>query len=144
MLHPALSARDRSHVLRFAALFLWADDEVADSERRFLDDLARELDVDDAHREVATLLARPPEVDPADIRPAIADLVRRTALRAIAADGRVHRDEMAMFELLDDLLPRDEREDWSSAIEIEIEIDRGDNIEDGWVVDAETAPVPTL
>jgi hypothetical protein len=93
-------------VLRFAASFLWADFEVADAERRFLADLARELDVDDA---VAGLLEQPPtpeDIDPAAVHPSLAGVVRQAALRAIAADGRVCSEEMKMFELLDDLLPR--------------------------------------
>src|SRR4051794_7190564 len=107
-----LSSFDRMRVLRFAALFLWADLEVVDSERRFLADLARELDVEDAPREVAGLLARPPtgeDIDPWEVPPAVADVVRQVALRAIAADGHVADEEMRMFELLDDLLPRRKR-----------------------------------
>jgi hypothetical protein len=109
MVTAALSSTNRKQVLRFAASFLWADLEVADSERRFLSELARELDVKSAPDELEDLLASPPvpeDVDPASVPPAIADLVRHAALRAIAADGRVDNDEMTMFELLDDLLPR--------------------------------------
>lgn len=105
----SLSSTDRMQVLRFAASFLWADCEVADSERRFLVDLATELDVDDGGQTVASLLARPPvpeEVDPLSVHPRLADIVRQVVLRAIAADGQVHSAEMRMFELLDDLLPR--------------------------------------
>ena len=114
MVTAALSSADRTKVLRFAASFLWADLELADSERRFLTELARELAVDDAPREVAGLLDRPPvpeDVDPAEVHPAMADVVRHAALRAIAADGRVAKAEMTMFELLDDLLPRREESD---------------------------------
>jgi hypothetical protein len=106
MVTAALSSTARKQVLRFAASFLWADLEIADAERRFLADLADELD---APGELADLLASPPEpedVDPASVPPAVADVVRQAALRAIAADGRVERAEMTMFELLDDLLPR--------------------------------------
>jgi hypothetical protein len=105
----AFSPVDRCTVLRFAASFLWADLEVADAERRFLLELAHELDIDDAVGEVARLLARPPvpeDIDPAEVTPGLADLVRQAALRAIAADGRVHDYEMKLFELLDDLLPK--------------------------------------
>ena len=105
----SLSSVDRTKVLRFAASFLWVDLEMSDSERRFLANLARELDIDDAPREVAGLLARPPvpeDIDPAAVNPQLADVVRHAALRAIAADGHVDNEEMKMFELLDDLLPR--------------------------------------
>lgn len=109
MVTPALSSTDRKQVLRFAASFLWADLEVADSERRFLTDLARELDVSDACEELAGLLESPPSpehVDPTHVPPEAADVVRQAALRAIAADGFVSKQEMTMFELLDDLLPK--------------------------------------
>src|SRR5688500_18724444 len=95
----SLSAAARMTVLRFAASFLWVDFGGADSERGFLAELARELDIDDGPREVEDLLARPPipeEIDPASVAPAVADVVRRAALRAIAADGRVEHDEMTM------------------------------------------------
>ena len=111
MVTAAFSNTDRRQVLRFAASFLWADLEVAEAERRFLTDLARLLEVNDASNEGAGLLARPPvpeDVDPTSVPPAVADLVRHAALRAIAADGRVGDEEMKMFELLDDLLPRSE------------------------------------
>lgn len=107
----SLSRPDRTKVLRFAASFLWADLELEESERRFLAELARELEVDDAGREIARLIAGPPtpeDVDPAGVPSDMADVVRHAALRAIAADGRVGDDEMHMFELLDDLLPRGE------------------------------------
>ncbi len=87
--------------------------EVAEAERQFLSDLARELDVLDALDEVAGLLASPPvpeDVDPTSVPPALADVVRQVVLRAIAADGRVGDEEMKMFELLDDLLPKDQPE----------------------------------
>jgi hypothetical protein len=104
-----LSTTARRQILRFAASFVWADCEVAESERRFLDDLARELDLADAPGEVARLLARPPtpeDVDPRGIPIPVADIIRQVALHAIAADGKVDPAEMTMFELLDDLLPR--------------------------------------
>ncbi len=106
MVLTQLSSADRLQVLRFAASFLWADLEVADSERTFLGVLARELDVDAAH--VSPLLRHPPtpeEIDPTDVPAHVADVVRQTVLRAIASDGHVARAEMTMFELLDDLLP---------------------------------------
>lgn len=114
---PPLSAVDSLTVLRFAATFVWADREVADSERRFLAELARELAVGDAAL-VDGLLEAPPapvEVDPSRVPPALADVVRHVALRAIAADGRVERAEMRLFEILDDLLPREHRQPMPSG-----------------------------
>jgi hypothetical protein len=106
----ALSAAERMKVLRFAASFLWADLEVVDSERTFLRELARELDVENATLEVASLLVVPPipeEIDPNDIdKPEMANAIRQAALRAIASDGVVDENEMKLFELLDELLPK--------------------------------------
>lgn len=101
-----LPPNERIKALRFAALFLWADLEIADDERAFLRSLARELDVD---ADVDALLTFPPvpeEIDPNGVDRRTADLVRQVALRAIASDGHVREEEMAMFEVLDDLLPR--------------------------------------
>lgn len=96
----------RVELLRFAASFLWADLAIADTERTFLVDLARELDVDGHVAD--ELLRRPPradDVDPSRVDPALAAAVRTVALRAIAADGRVAPQEMQLFDLLDALLP---------------------------------------
>ncbi len=80
-----------------------------ESERSFLARLACELDlVPYARKEIEELLLRPPRpehVDPNDVPPLLAADVRRAALRAIAADGRVARAEMRLFHLLDELLP---------------------------------------
>jgi len=106
---PQLPHEDRLRVLRFAAAFLWADLEVARSEQSFFADLARELGVPaSAWPEVAELLASPPmpdDVDPTRVAPCLAPVVRDAALRAIASDGRVEPSEMALFDLLDELLP---------------------------------------
>ena len=106
---PLLSVSARKQVLRFAASFLWADLHLDDTERVFLAELARELDVGGTPDEIEALLAAPPppeDVDPSSVAPGTADLIRHMALRAIAADGRVGSEEMTMFELLDELLPR--------------------------------------
>jgi hypothetical protein len=98
---------EKLQLLRFASSFLWADLEVANSERAFMLELATELDVDEA--DALALLELPPsaeEVDPFRISASLAASVREIALRAIAADGRVARTEIAMFDLLDELLPR--------------------------------------
>ncbi|MFO0739163.1 MAG: hypothetical protein U0270_24915 [Labilithrix sp.] len=108
---PSLPPDEREKVLRFAASFLWADLEVDDEERRFFTTLARELDVDDAR--ATTLLSRPPmpeEIDPGELSVFTADVIRHVALHAIASDGQVREEEMLMFEILDDLMPRADRD----------------------------------
>jgi hypothetical protein len=102
-------ASDHLCILRFAASFLWADLEVDLAEHAFFVALARELGVPRASLpRVVDLLAAPPaaeDVDPTRVSPALARTVRDVALRAIASDGRVLPREMALFELLDELLP---------------------------------------
>lgn len=109
-----LPHEDRLSVLRFAAAFLWADLEIELSERSFFADLAHELGVPPgAWPEVAELLTSPPtpdDVDPTRVAPHLAPVVRDAALRAIASDGRVEPSEMALFDLLDELLPTEEQE----------------------------------
>lgn len=98
---------EKLQLLRFASSFLWADLEVANTERTFMLELAEELDIDSA--DALDLLDQPPspdDVDPNRVPHSLAESVRRVALRAIAADGRVDPKEMSMFELLDELLPR--------------------------------------
>ena len=98
---------EKLQLLRFASSFLWADLEVANSERTFMLELAEELDV--AEADALALLDRPPaadDVDPGRVPRSLAASVRTIALRAIAADGHVAPTEMLMFDLLDRLLPR--------------------------------------
>ncbi len=93
-------------LLSFASSFLWSDLEVAPEERRFFAELAEELGL--SAGEAARLLARPPyaeDVDPTRVSPRLAAAVREVSLRAIASDGRVRKREMALFHLLDELLP---------------------------------------
>lgn len=98
---------EKLQLLRFASSFLWADLEVANSERAFMLELANELDVNES--DALAVLDRPPhadDVDPGRVPRSLAATVRTIALRAIAADGRVEPHEMRMFHLLDELLPR--------------------------------------
>jgi len=100
---------DRLCILRFAASFLWADLSVDLAEQAFFVDLARELGVPRAKLpDIVELLAAPPhaaQIDPTRVPPKLAQTVRDVALRAIASDGKVLPREMALFELLDELLP---------------------------------------
>lgn len=111
MLIPPLDlSADHLCVLRFAASFLWADLELDLAEHAFFLDLASELGVPNGSLpSVAELLSSPPEpedVDPTRVSPALATTIRNVALRAIASDGRVLPREMALFDLLDELLPQ--------------------------------------
>ena len=106
-----LPAADRLCILRFAASFLWADLDVDLAEHAFFLALAGELGVPKASLpSVLAMLHRPPhaeDVDPTRVSPDRARTVRDVALRAIASDGRVLAREMELFDLLDELLPRE-------------------------------------
>jgi len=105
-----MSESDRLTVLRFVAAFLWSDLDLDEHERAFFSDFAHELGVTSA-RDASLALGLveappdPDEVDPTRVPAALAPAVRDAALRAIAADGRVRPKEMALFDLLDELLP---------------------------------------
>jgi hypothetical protein len=105
----ARAMQTQTDVLRFAATFLWADLELAPSERAFFNDLARELGADP--EELLELPPLPEQIDPTRVPPELADTVRDVALRAIAADGKVDEREMELFDLLDELLPRRQKKD---------------------------------
>lgn len=105
-----MSANDRLTVLRFVAAFLWSDLDLDTHERAFFADFARELGVTSASDASLALMLvdGPPDpdvVDPTRVSAALAPAVREAALRAIAADGLVRPKEMALFDLLDELLP---------------------------------------
>ena len=106
---PHVTNADRLCLLRFAASFLWADLQVDLAEHAFFLALARELGVPRASLPTVTeMLHAPPhaeQIDPTRVSPALARTVRSVALRAIASDGRVAPREMALFDLLDELLP---------------------------------------
>jgi hypothetical protein len=108
--HASPASADRLCLLRFAALFLWADLELDLAEHAFFLDLATELGFPEASMaSVAEILASPPEpddIDPTRVSPALARAVRNVALRAIASDGKVLPREMELFDLLDELLPQ--------------------------------------
>ena len=101
---------DRLCILRFAVTFLWADLSVDLAEHAFFVELARELGVPPRSLpSIVDMLSSPPapeEIDPTRVSPKLAATVRDVALRAIASDGRVLPREMALFDLLDELLPR--------------------------------------
>ncbi|MBS2012004.1 MAG: hypothetical protein JST00_03895 [Deltaproteobacteria bacterium] len=105
-----MTPNERLTILRFAASFLWADLEIDAREAGFFADLARELGLgpltSDALDELLAMPPLPEDIDPTSVPPALAARVRDAALRAIASDGKVLPAEMAMFELLDELLPR--------------------------------------
>lgn len=103
-----LTTEDRLRLLRFVCAFAWADLEIADKERDFVKQLAKELGSgEDELDKVEAWLTVPPraeDVDPMDIDPAHRQLVLNSAVQMISADGKVDPDEVEILSLLEELL----------------------------------------
>ena len=102
-----LDREDRLRLMKFICSFAWADLEIQDEERDFVNRLVEQLELDDKEREqVQEWLKLPPtadELDPAEIPKAHRQLFLDTARAMIVADGRIDPDEaenFALFELL--------------------------------------------
>ncbi len=98
-----LSKEDRLHLMKFVCSFAWADLEVQDAERKFVDKMASKLGLtDDEKKLVKGWLRVPPpieEVDPARVPAAHRQLFVDAARETIRADGMVTPDEDEMFQL---------------------------------------------
>ena len=103
-----LDREDRLRLVKFICSFAWADLEVQPAERKFVQRLVKELELDDAERDmVERWLEVPPpaeEVDPAEIPRAHRQLFLDTVRAIIVADGRVDVEEAENFALFDALL----------------------------------------
>lgn len=102
-----LDREDRLRLMKFICSFAWADLEIQDEERDFVNRLVEQLELDDKERDqVEEWLKLPPtadELDPAEIPKAHRQLFLDTARAMIVADGRIDPDEaenFALFELL--------------------------------------------
>lgn len=103
-----LEKEDRLRLMKFVCSFAWADLQIADSERRFVQKLVRKLRLsDDEKRQVEEWLELPPpaeELDPTQIPSAHRALFLTTAREMIEADGEIAEEEVENFELLEQLL----------------------------------------
>jgi hypothetical protein len=103
-----LSKDDQLRLMRFVCSFAWADLHVQDKERKFVHALVRKLKLKPAEAKQVDqwlkLPPRPEEVDPADVPIEHRDLFLQTARDIIFADGEVHPEEAATFQLLEQLL----------------------------------------
>jgi len=99
---------DRLRLMKFVCAFAWADLEVADQERSFVQKMVRQLHItgDDA-RQVKAWLELPPKVDgrdpneiPREHRKIFLDVAREL----VAADGTISEEERENLSLLEQLL----------------------------------------
>lgn len=103
-----LSRDDRLLLLRFVCSFAWADLEVRDAEKKFVNRLVDKLGLDEAERkQVAAWLRVPPapeDVDPAKVPREHRKLFLDAAREMIGADGEIAPDERENLELFEALL----------------------------------------
>jgi uncharacterized tellurite resistance protein B-like protein len=103
-----LSRDQRLTLLKFACAAVWADLEVSESERSFIQSLALRLGLpDDDVGHVRDWLETPPtpeEVDPSLILPEHRKLFLEAVREAIAADHVVDGPEIESLRLLEELL----------------------------------------
>ncbi len=94
--------------MKFVCSFAWADLEIRDSERNFVANLVRRLDLgEDEISQVQGWLTTPPdpeEIDPQDVPPEHRKVFLDVMLQMIAADGELDPAETESFNLLSQLL----------------------------------------
>lgn len=104
----SLSRDDRLRLMKFICSFAWADLEIQDAERVFVQKLIRELELNDEEKkQVEGWLEVPPpaeELDPAEIPREHRQLFLDTARAMIVADGKIDPDEAENFALLEALM----------------------------------------
>ena len=103
-----LDREDRMRLMKFVCSFAWADLEIADQERRFVQRMIERLNLkDDEKKQVMAWLELPPrveEVDPAQVPFAHRQLFLQAAREIIAADGTISEEERENLSLLEQLL----------------------------------------
>lgn len=103
-----LPHEDRLYLLRFVCSFAWADLEVADTERSFVAELMKKLELTDDERTQAlewlAVPPRPEEIDPTEVPREHRQLFLKVVLDMVQADGRIDGDEIETYALFEQLL----------------------------------------
>ena len=102
-----LSREDRLHLMKFVCSFAWADLEVQDDERKFVDRLIEKLSLQDDRAKIEAWLKTPPppeEVDPTRVPRQHRALFLEVAKAVFNSDGVIDPKERESFELLEQLL----------------------------------------
>jgi len=99
-----MSRDERLLLLRFACDFTWADQQVRDQEKQFVERLLRRFRLDEADTaQVEEWLTSPPateSVDPSSIPPDLRETFLEAARAVIFADGEVEAEERKRLERL--------------------------------------------
>ncbi len=93
--------------MRFVCAFAWADLEIQQAEREFVSKLIKALELEDDRAKILRWLESPPpaeEVDPTLVPRNHRALVLDAARHVFEADGVIHPNERAQFDLLEQLL----------------------------------------
>lgn len=103
-----LTQEDRLRLVKFVCSFAWADLEIADTERRFVQKLVRRLKLEPSERtqveEWLDIPPRPEELDPTEIPREHRALFLSVAREMIEADGEVSEEEVENLALFEQLL----------------------------------------
>ncbi len=102
-----LTREDRLRLMKFVCSFAWADLEVQDDERAFVNKMIKELELEDDRAQIERWLRTPPppeEVDPTRVPRAHRKLLLDAARAVFNADGVIDPKERENFELLEQLL----------------------------------------
>ncbi len=103
-----LTQEDRLRLVKFVCSFAWADLEIADTERRFVQKLMRRLKLDPEERALVNewldVPPRPEELDPTEIPREHRALFLSVAREMIEADGEVSDEEVENLKLFEQLL----------------------------------------
>lgn len=102
-----LTREDRLRLMKFVCSFAWADLEVQDDERAFVNKMIGQLELEDDRAQIERWLKTPPppeEVDPTRVPRAHRKLLLDAARAVFNADGVIDPKERENFELLEQLL----------------------------------------
>lgn len=103
----SLSREDRLRLMEFVCAFAWADLEIQNEERHFVDKLVEKLDLEADREQIAKWLKSPPpseDVDPTRVPAEHRELFLDAARQLFEADGVLDPHEQEQFELLQQLL----------------------------------------
>ncbi len=102
-----LSRDDRLRLMKFVCSFAWADLEIQDDERQFVNKMIAQFKLEDDRALIEGWLKSPPpaeDVDPTRVPRAHRQMLLDAAKAVFNADGVIDPKERENFELLEQLL----------------------------------------
>ena len=101
-----MDAGTRKRLVQMACVAAWSDMDIAESERRVVLDLARDVDLpeDDLEEVMGWLKSPPPDFDPYDIPRAHRAAFLEALDDVVKADGRLDPEECETLRLIKELV----------------------------------------